>query len=132
MKTIRSTRSNFFLQSKVVFKDTLQNMKQAQLLQVASSLSYTTILSLIPLLAVSFAIFQAFGGLKTLNDTIEPFILSNLAEGVSDEVIAKIQGFINNAHASALGIGGLIGLIFTSMSMLLASKMPSTASGTRR
>ncbi|MGK5084380.1 YhjD/YihY/BrkB family envelope integrity protein [Bdellovibrionota bacterium FG-1] len=95
-----------------------QEIKTKQLMLVASSLAYTTILSLIPLLAVSFAIFQAFGGLDKLYATIEPFILSNLAEGLSDEVTEKIHGFIKNAHASAVGLGGFVGLVFTSMSML--------------
>jgi membrane protein len=101
-----------------IFYDFNKQLRQAQILLVASSLAYTTILSIIPLLAVSFAIFQAFGGLTRLYAVIEPFILNNLAEGTSDEVTAQIRGFITNAHGSALGIGGLIGLIFTSMSML--------------
>jgi membrane protein len=104
--------------ARIILKDTAQYMKQAQLLLVASSLAYTTILSIIPLLAVSFAIFQAFGGLKSVNDVIEPFIVSNLAEGVGEDVVSKIEGFITNAHASVIGVGGLVGLIVTSMSAL--------------
>ena len=98
--------------------DTTQQMKQAQLLMVASSLAYTTILSIIPALAVSFAIFQAFGGMEKLYETIEPIVLSNLAQGASKEVISILHQFIDNAHTGAIGVGGLIGLIFTSMAML--------------
>jgi membrane protein len=93
-------------------------MKRAQLLLVASSLAYTTILSIIPMMAVSFAIFKAFGGMEKLYQTIEPFILQNLAEGSSTEVIAALRRFVDNTHASAIGITGFVGLIFTSMSML--------------
>lgn len=101
-----------------IVMDTWKQMNQAQLLLVASSLAYTTILSLIPLLAVSFAIFKAFGGMEKLYQTIEPVILANLAEGTSEEVIQRIHGLIDNAHASAVGLGGFFGLLFTSMSML--------------
>jgi membrane protein len=101
-----------------IARDTWLHISRAQLPQVASSLSYTTILSLIPLLAVSFAIFKAFGGLDRIYGMIEPFILDNLAEGVSDEVIGTLKTFISNAHAKTIGVGGLVGLIFTSMSML--------------
>ena len=101
-----------------VVSDVGKEMERTQLLLVASSLAYTTILSLIPLLAVSFAIFQAFGGLEKLYGTIEPMILSNLAEGSSDEVIQKIREMIKNANGSAVGLGGFVGLVFTSMSML--------------
>jgi len=102
----------------LVAKETWRRSKRAQLPLVASSLSFTTILSLIPLLAVSFAIFQVFGGMDKVSGTIEQFILDNLAEGVSDQVIDVIRRFISNAHASAIGIGGLLGLVFTSMSAL--------------
>jgi membrane protein len=103
---------------KRVARDTWTHTRRAQLPLVASSLSYTTILSLIPLLAVSFAIFQLFGGLEKIYDVMEPFVLDNLVEGVSDQVIDLLRTFINNAHAKTLGLGGLIGLVFTSVAML--------------
>jgi membrane protein len=99
-------------------KETWAQTRRAQLLLVASSLAYTTILSIIPMLAVSFAIFKAFGGMEKLYLTVEPFILQNLAEGSSDEVIAILNKFLTSAHTSAVGIGGFIGLVITSMSML--------------
>lgn len=105
-----------------VIKDTLQQMKTVQVFMVASSLAYTTILSIIPLLAVSFAIFNAFGGMKNLYSTLQPLVLSNLARGTSQEAIASLDRFISNTHSGAVGIGGLIGLIFTSMSMLSSAE----------
>ena len=101
-----------------VVRETTRQVRRAQLPLVASSLSYTTILSMIPLLAVSFGIFQAFGGLDRIYGLIEPFILANLAEGVSDQVIKLLRQFISNAHASTIGVGGLLGLIITSMTAL--------------
>lgn len=120
MKYSERLRTHKLFGLKVIFRDTAEFMRQAQLSLVASSLAYTTILSIIPLLAVSFALFQSFGGQETLNRTLTPFILNNLAEGVSDEVVVKLESFIANAHGSAIGLGGLIGLIFTSMSMLFS------------
>ena len=103
---------------KNILRDLWRHIGKAQLFTVASSLAYTTILSMIPLMAVSFAVFKAFGGMEKIYDTIEPLILDNLAEGASDQAIAAIHGFIDNAHTNVVGIGGMIGLIFTSMSML--------------
>ncbi len=105
-----------------VVLDTRNQIVEAQLFMVASSLAYTTLLSLIPLLAVSFAIFQAFGGMEKLYSIIEPLILANLAHGASEEVIATLHGMIDHAHAGAVGAGGLMGLIFTSMSMLSSAE----------
>jgi membrane protein len=106
----------------LVLRDTRELIQSAQLLMVASSLAYTTILSIIPLLAVSFSIFQAFGGLDKLYATIEPVVINNLAEGSSEEVMVQIRHFIGNIHAGALGAGGMVGLIFTCMSMLFSAE----------
>lgn len=105
-----------------VCADTLRRIQNAQLLMVASSLAYTTILSIIPVLAVSFAVFQSFGGLEKVYDGIEPLILSYLTEGNSADVIHIIKDLIRNTHAGAIGVGGLIGLIFTSISMLSSAE----------
>ena len=102
--------------------ETFRLMRETQLPLVASSLAYTTILSIIPVLAVSFAVFHAFGGLDRLLDTLEPFILSNLATGTGDEVTQALHNFIGNAHANAIGAGGLIGLVVTTMMMLSSAE----------
>ncbi len=98
--------------------DTVKIVREEQIPGAASSLAYTTILSVIPLIAVSFSIFKAFGGLDNLYATIEPFIFENLAEGSDEKTLEMIRSFVGNIHAATLGIGGLIGLLFTSMSML--------------
>jgi membrane protein len=103
-------------------KDLLKHIKDSQIFLVASSLAYTTILSIIPLLAVSFSIFKAFGGLDKNRDSIQNLIIQNLGENSGEQAMQTIQGFISNAHTGALGITGLIGLIVTSMSMLSSAE----------
>jgi membrane protein len=113
------TASKAYLKIKQILKDIQFAVNDAQLFITASSLAYTTILSLIPVLALSFVIFRAFGGLEKLYDTLEPFILSNLSEGTSEDVMQKIRGFINNVSVGTIGAGGFLGLVFTSMSLML-------------
>ncbi len=102
-----------------IAKGIYHQMAGTQLFMIASSLSYTTMLSIIPALAVSFATFKAFGGMDKVYSTIEPLILQNLAEGSIDAMEA-IRGFIANIHTGAIGIGGFIALIFTSMTLLFS------------
>jgi membrane protein len=87
-------------------------------MSVASSLAYTTILSVIPLLALTFAVFHVLGGSQTMFEQIEPWILSNLAQDAGTEAILKLREFINNTHAGVVGVSGFVGLIITSFLML--------------
>lgn len=103
---------------KSVLKDTVRDFKEAEITLSASSLAYTTILSIIPLIAVSFSIFKAFGGMDRLYSTIEPFIFENLAEGSDEKTLEMLRSFVSNIHAGTLGASGFIGLLITSMSML--------------
>jgi len=103
---------------KDTLRDTLKRAQDAQIPVAASSLAYTTILSVIPLIALSFSAFKAFGGLENLYATLEPFVFENLAEGSDEATLAAIRKFVENVHAGSLGTLGLIGLYFTSMTML--------------
>jgi len=92
--------------------------KQDLIFTQATALAYTTLVSLVPVLAVAFFLFHAFGGFETLLERIEPFIEENLAPSFSNEISSYLEGFINNVHAGAVGMFGLIGFIFTSISTL--------------
>jgi membrane protein len=102
--------------------ETWKLMQESQLFLVAGSLAYTTILSIIPLLAVSLSLFKAFGGMEKLYDTIEPYIVENLARSSGEQAIAAIRGSIANVHAGTLGATGLVGLVITCMSMLSSAE----------
>ncbi len=67
---------------------------------------------------MSFALFHAFGGTEKLYHTLEPLILSHLAQGSGEEAIQTLQKLILQARSSVLGIGGFVGLLLTSISML--------------
>ena len=103
---------------KKVFSETVQEINSAEIPLAASSLSYTTILSVIPLIAVSFSIFKAFGGLEKFQPVIETFIFENLAEGSDKKTLELFRSFVSNIHAGTLGVTGFFALLITSMSML--------------
>jgi membrane protein len=78
----------------------------------AAALTYTTILSLIPLLAIAFAVLKGFG----VQNSLEP-LLSELA-GDSEETIANIINYVNNTNFKSVGAVGLLALVFTVISLL--------------
>lgn len=101
-----------------VMKDAISEIQDSELLIRASSLAYITLLSIVPFLAVSFSIFHAFQGLDQLYLLVQPLILSHLTESAGEEAMKTLLSLISNIHAKALGMGGLVALIFTSMAML--------------
>jgi membrane protein len=85
-----------------------------QLTMRAMSLVYTTLLSIVPLLAFSFAILKAFGIFKQL----EPH-LSDLLAPLGDQgerITAEILKLVNNVSGSVLGGVGLIFFLYTAIS----------------
>ena len=75
----------------------------------AAALSYTTLLSLVPLLAIGLAILAAFPALETARTQVRRFLLGNLVPEVGQQVRQQIDGFISNAgNLTAIGVVGLV------------------------
>jgi membrane protein len=88
---------------------------RSEITTMASSLAFTTVLSIAPLLAVIFYVFKAFGGLQYAYAKLEPFILNTLSEGTGETVRVHLNAFIHRVHAKAVGWVGIAGLLFTSV-----------------
>jgi len=82
----------------------------------AMSLVYTTLLSIIPLLAFSFAILKGFG----VFDQLEPY-LKNVLEPLGDDgarITETILNLVNNVKGSLLGGVSMVILLYTVISMI--------------
>ena len=80
---------------------------------LASALSFSSMLSIVPFLAIVFAILKALD----VHTTLAPMLLSNLAAG-SQEIVARILRYINNTHVGSLGIVGLVTLFLSVIATL--------------
>ncbi len=82
----------------------------------AAALSYWTLLSLVPLLAVTFSVLKAFG----VDYFIEAFLLEALEPlgAGRSEITRRIVGFVSNAEAGVLGAVGVAGLFYTVVSLI--------------
>jgi membrane protein len=83
----------------------------------AMSLVYTSLLSLVPLLALSFSILKGFGVQNQLNETLRAS-LAPLGEEKALELTENIIGFVNNMNVGVLGAVGLLFLIYTVVSLM--------------
>ncbi len=85
---------------------------------LANSLSYSSVLSFIPLFAVSLSVFHAFGGLDKLYLEYEPIVMQNLASAAGKIALENLQNVILRLKPQALGLIGFLGLLLTSTSLL--------------
>jgi len=94
----------------------IREFASGQLNLRAMSLVYTTLLSMVPLLAVSFSVLKAFG----VHNQIEPLLL-NLVEPLGEkgnEIVVNVLGFVENMKVGVLGSLGLALLLYTVVSLL--------------
>ena len=87
-----------------------------QLTLHAMSLVYTTLLSIVPLLALSFSVLKALG----VHQKMEPFLFQFFQplgpQGI--ELAEQILGFVDNMKVGVLGSVGLALLVYTVVSLL--------------
>ncbi|WHZ24505.1 MAG: hypothetical protein OJF47_003617 [Nitrospira sp.] len=82
----------------------------------AAGLVYTTLLSLVPFLAVMFSVLKAFG----VHQQIEP-VLAQALEPLGpngQEITDTIIGFVDNLKIGVLGAVGVAGLFYTTYSLI--------------
>jgi membrane protein len=91
-----------------------------QILVFAAALTYISIVSLVPTLAVAFAMFKAFGGLEQAKLVLMPKLMAYVAVGSQAVVDAKVQEFIDNVQSGTIGSVG-IGVLLLVVVFLLSA-----------
>lgn len=79
----------------------------------ASALTYTTALSIVPILALAFSVLKGFG----YADQLQPLLERYIALG-SPDTAKQLLSFVNNVNAAALGSAGGAFLLVTVISTL--------------
>ncbi len=82
----------------------------------AAGLVYTTLLSLVPFLAVVFSVLKGFGA----HHQIEP-VLAQVLEPLGpkgQEITQQVIGFVDNLKVGVLGVLGVAGLLYTAYSLI--------------
>src|SRR5690554_1281024 len=80
------------------------------------SLVYTTLLSIVPLLALSFSVLKALGVHQRIEPILIHFFQPMGPEGV--EMAERILGFVDNMKVGVLGSVGLALLVYTVVSLV--------------
>jgi membrane protein len=94
----------------------LRDLAAGNLTLWTMSLVYTTLLSMVPLLALSFSVLKAFG----VHNQVEP-MLQNLLAPLGEqgqEITQRLIGFIAQMNVGVLGSVGLALLLYTVVSLV--------------
>ncbi|QOT77730.1 YihY family inner membrane protein [Cupriavidus basilensis] len=88
----------------------LRRAGEGRLPQVAASLTFTTVLAVVPVLTVAFALLAAFPVFREFRSATESFLFQNLIPGnVSNSITSYLGQFAKNAKGlTAVGLGGLM------------------------
>ena len=85
-------------------------------MEVAGSLSYASLLAIVPLLAIGLAMFVAFPGFSNMRADLIRVLFDNLAPSMGSIVQKYLDTFIRNA-GKATG-AGIVGLVVTAILLI--------------
>ncbi len=94
----------------------MRRLREERLPEVAGSLTFTTVLALVPVLTIAFAIFTTFPLFTTFRESLEAyFVQSLMPKGIANTILDYLSQFANKA--SRLSALGAIFLIVTAIMM---------------
>jgi len=82
----------------------------------ASGLAYSSLLAAVPLVAVGFALFSAFGAFDDVKQKVQEFLFTQFLPTSQDEIVLYFNQFADGA--SKLGMIGFLFLVLTSILLL--------------
>ena len=100
-----------------LFYFALRRLADGELAQVASSLTFMTILALVPMLTIALAIFTAFPLFDTFRASLEAYFIHNLMpRTISSSILGYLTQFAS--QATRLSAYGAVALVVTSIATL--------------
>jgi membrane protein len=94
----------------------IRDLVNGQISLHAMSLVYTTILSIVPMLALSFSVLKAFNVHDKFTPMLYGFLEPMGEKGL--EIHNQILGFVSNMKVGVLGIVGFVLLFYTAISLV--------------
>ncbi|APX73699.1 YihY family inner membrane protein [Achromobacter insolitus] len=111
-------RSSWIVRAGRVLRFSAERAGEEKLLQVASSLTFTTVLAIVPMLAVVLSLFTAFPVFQEFRVALEDFLANSLMPpSVSDNIMDYLNQFARQA-SRLTAIGGAF-LLITSLLLIM-------------
>ena len=95
-----------------------QRFREDRLGVTASSLTFTTLIALVPLVTVMLALFSAFPMFAKFQSALHQYFLQSLVpDGIAKPVLGTLTQFASKANR--LGSAGLVFLVFSALALML-------------
>jgi membrane protein len=94
-----------------------RHFSEDRLFDEAASLSYTSLLSMVPLLAVVFGVASAFPVFQQWSDKLQSFVFANFVPASGDQIQAYLVGFLESV--GSLTLPGTLFLILTALLLMV-------------
>jgi len=88
-----------------------------RLFDEAASLSYTSLLSMVPLLAVVFGVASAFPVFQQWSEQLQSFVFTNFVPASGDQIQIYVSGFLESV--GSLTLAGTLFLILTALLLMV-------------
>src|SRR6476661_2189366 len=86
----------------------VRRFNEDRCMQIASSLTYTSLLSIVPIVTVALTVISAFPVFRGVTSALQTFILNNLVPSSADVIASYTEQFSSNAaKLTAVGIAFL-------------------------
>ena len=94
-----------------------ERFREDRLGLTASSLTFTTVIALVPLVTLILAVFTAFPVFSAMQTTLQTWLVQSL---VPDNIARSVLGYLTQfaAKASRLGAVGLIAFVITALALI--------------
>ena len=109
-----------FKKIELIIKESLYTVHHSEILEKSALLTYISILSIVPFLAVIFTFIHSFHGFNTLfTKTLNPLILRHFGTDVGPDISIYLQTIVSNLKLRDLGIISFVTFLITVMLLIL-------------
>jgi membrane protein len=117
---IERLRGLTWSQVRNLYQFAVRRVNEEHLPQVAGSLTFATVLALVPVVTIAFAIFTAFPIFNTFRTSLEAYFIQNLMpKAIADTILYYLNLFASKSKGvSAIGSVMLIVTAITTMRMI--------------
>ena len=112
----KETKTNF----SYIFLRSINVFSSSKISEKSSSLTYSFLLAVVPLLAIAFTLFKNFGGLqKFLDSVIAPLLFAHFQSSIALQINGIMNSFVQNLDTKTLSTVAFVTFLLTVINLLL-------------